>query len=163
MFIYSVRASTLKFCGTLVLGVLLVSALVIFLPPATEPGAVITGGEISYEGIEGYPEMVEFLHRFGWEAEQNPEDDRKVIIPENFGKTFAEYNRLQQSQGLDLQNYAGKEVRKVVFALKNYKGAQGKVLATLFVYRERIVGGDISSADPGGFVAPLEGEKRSEG
>ncbi len=166
MFILSVRASTLKFCGTLLLGVLLVSALVIFLPiadvagdPTLSENPAISGDSIRYDGIQDYSDMSEFLRQFGWETEERPEFDKTVTIPKNFSGSFAEYNKLQLSQGCDLQDFAGKSVQKVVFALTNYKGSREKVLATLFIYRGRVVGGDISSADPNGFVAPFEGVK----
>ena len=164
MFVFSVRSSTLKFCATLLFGVMLVSALVLLLPVGDEMngGAVEAVGDteasIRYDGISDYEDMADFLKQFGWEVKKVPESDDTVRIPSTFGQSFAEYNKMQLSQGFDFGKLGGKSVQKVTFEVLNYPQAQGKVLATLFVYREKIVGGDISSADPTGFVVPFSGE-----
>ena len=71
---------------------------------------------------------------------------------------FAGYNDLQKSQGLDLAPLSGKRVRKTVFTVTNYEGYEGEVTATLFVYKNRVVAGDLSSGDPNGFTCGFDGE-----
>ncbi|MBP3321192.1 MAG: DUF4830 domain-containing protein [Clostridia bacterium] len=157
MFFITVRASTVKFCATLLLGVLLVTGLVFALPDgeALDAGSM---GTVRYDGIEKYEDMVRFLKEFGWQTSKEPISDETVVLPQSMEGVFAAYNDLQKKQGLDLSAYAGKKVRKVVFSVTNYED-EGQVLATLFIYRGCVVGGDLSSGDPKGFVCGFDGEK----
>lgn len=156
MFIVSVRASTLKFCGTLLAGIILVTVLVAVLPSGSAGNAPVKE-VVRYDNIESYEDMSEFLMEYGWKASAQPEKDEEVVIPGQFVGVFAEYNRLQKTQGFDLESYAGKQVHRVEFRIENFDKKQEPTLAVLFVYRERIVGGHLCSADPFGFVCALDG------
>ena len=83
-----------------------------------------------------------------------------MTIPGEFDKVFATYNEMQKEQGLNLSKYKGKDVTRYTFAVTNYEGYEGKVLANVLVYRNRVIGGDICSADLSGFVHGFE--KQSE-
>jgi hypothetical protein len=81
-----------------------------------------------------------------------------VTIPTEFDKIFAAYNELQKSQGLNLAKYRGKDVTRYTFSVSNYKDFEGTVYANVLVYRNRVIGGDLCSADVTGFVAGFEGQ-----
>lgn len=149
MFIYSVRASTLKFAAVLTLGVILVTAMVIFLPSG-EPGEALRGdAAVNYDNIENAEDMARFLGQFGIVCEGKTLTDKEVMLPTNFDGVFAEYNALQKRQGMDLAPFAGKKLRQVTLVVKR-TGEDKKYLATLYIYRNCVVGGDISDADPKG-------------
>ena len=57
---------------------------------------------------------------------------------------FERYNALQKSQGYDLSEYAGKKVMRYVYKINNYPGATEPVYATLLVYKNQIIGGDVT-------------------
>jgi hypothetical protein len=78
-------------------------------------------------------------------------------MPSEFDKVFTGYNELQKRQGLDLSKYRNREVTRYTFTVTNYKNYDGTVLANVLVYRNRVIGGDICSADVTGFVAGFEG------
>ena len=80
------------------------------------------------------------------------------IHKEGYG-IFAEYNELQKAQSLDLSPYCGKRVRKVLLKVTNHPS--GDALAALFLYRDCVVGGSLSSGSPGGFVCGFEGKNES--
>ena len=65
---------------------------------------------------------------------------------------FAAYNELQRTQGLDLSDYGGKTVERYTYQITNYEGFEGTVYANLLISRNRVIGGDICSADADGFV-----------
>ena len=65
------------------------------------------------------------------------------------------YNEIQKDQGLDLSKYAKKKVTRYTYTLKDYNEYDGEVYVNLLVYRGRVIGCDVSSADPEGFVEPL--------
>ena len=156
MFIFSIRSSTLKFCSILLAGVLSVVALVFLLPDApTADAPEARSAAVTFDGIRTYGDMASFIAQFGWEVKKEPASDVSITVPENFSQTFAGYARMQKEQGLDLAELTGKTVRRVSFEVTNYPDAEETALATVFIYRERVVGADLSSADPRGFVLPL--------
>ena len=81
---------------------------------------------------------------------------REVTIPAEFDKVFAGYNELQKAQGLDLSKYKKKTVTRYTFTVTNYDGYDGTVYANVLVYRNRVIGGDICSADVSGFIHGFE-------
>jgi len=95
---------------------------------------------------------VAFLKELGWEVAASPKESGQVRIPEPGDPVFDRYNELQKSQGYDLTKYAGKKIMRYVYRINNYPGAQEPVYATLLVYKDRIIGGDITDTTPGGKV-----------
>ena len=151
MFVCSVRASTLKFASVLALGVLLVTVLVIVLP-SPQTGFPVSGEEtIVYDNVSQPADMARFLKQFGLRCEEKLLFDKEVTLPESFEGVFAEYNELQKRQGLDLSAYAGKRLRRAILRVWPENGREGEYyLATLYIYRGCVVGGDVSSPDPQG-------------
>ena len=87
---------------------------------------------------------VQFLPSFGWQVAASPVESSQVKIPRESSEIFDRYNRLQQSQGYDLTQYAGKTVMRFVYKIENYPGARSPVYATLLVHKNRVIGGDIT-------------------
>ena len=106
----------------------------------------------------GTRRRVRFLSQFGYEVAEDPLETAEITIPEKFDKVYAGYNEIQKAQGLDLSKYRRKTVMRYTYEVKNYDGYNGgRVLANVIVYRGRVIGGDICSADPQGFVHGFEG------
>ena len=95
---------------------------------------------------------VKFLTDLGWEVTASPTESTEVKIPREPDEVFDRYNELQQSQGYDLRKYAGKTVMRYVYQIENFPGAKEPVYATLLVYKDNIIGGDITDTTPGGKV-----------
>lgn len=95
---------------------------------------------------------VKFLTDLGWDVTASPAEATEVKIPRDKDEVFDRYNELQKSQGYDLSKYAGKKVMRYVYKINNYPDAQEPVYATLLVYRDQIIGGDITDTTPGGRV-----------
>ena len=111
-----------------------------------------SSAEIRYDKVGNADDVSKFLAQFGWQTDEKPEEMGTVTIPDTFDKGFAAYNELQKEQGLNLSKYRGKEVTRYTFRVSNYEGYDGKVLANVLVYRNRVIGGDICSADASGFI-----------
>lgn len=157
MFIYSMRAGTIRFFGILSIALVALVTLIAFVPEL-EPAAA-TGNEIveatesiSFEKIRDNEDRIAFLAQFGWQVEENPIESTTVTIPREFDKVFAAYNELQRTQGLDLSGYGGRTVERYTYKITNYEGFEGTVYANLLISRNRVIGGDICSADTNGFV-----------
>ena len=95
---------------------------------------------------------VQFLQDLGWEVAASPRETAQVTIPRETTQVFDRYNALQKSQGYDLSQYAGKNVMRYVYEVKNFPGATEPVYATLLVYKDKIIGGDVTDTSPTGKV-----------
>ncbi len=164
MFIYTCRAGTIRFFAVIVLAVAALAALVIFVPAYQPVSAGAEGGsgdetvKINYDRIKTNEDRIKFLSQFGYEVSEDPLETVEITLPEKFDKVYAGYNELQKAQGLDLSKYRRKTVMRYTYEVKNYDGySGGKVLANVIVYRGRVIGGDVCSADPQGFVHGFEG------
>lgn len=154
MFIYSMRAGTIRFFGVVCLSLATLIALIAFVPEL-QPVSAQADSEaqtISYDKIKTNEDRMAFLGQFGWEVDATPVESTTVTIPAEFDKVFASYNELQRRQGLDLSGYASRTVERYTYTVTNYDGFDGTVLANLLVYRGRVIGGDICSADTNGFI-----------
>ena len=154
MFIYSMRAGTVRFVGVVCIALVALVLLVAFVPQL-QPVAAITPEDvdvISYERIKTNEDRVAFLASFGWQVEAEPHEATTVKIPTTFDKVFAAYNELQKKQCLDLSKYAGKTVERYTYTVTNYAENEGTVYANLFIFKGRVIGGDVCSADVGGFI-----------
>ena len=102
--------------------------------------------------VSGNDARVKFLTDFGWEVTHSPEQSSQVRIPDSATEVFDRYNALQKTQGYDLSNFAGKNVMRYVYKINNYPGATDPVYATVLVYKNQIIGGDITDTSPSGRI-----------
>ena len=152
MFVYSVKANTLKLIGCILAAAIILTALVIFIPN-DEAIAVSAGdGKVVYTNAKDNDGRINFLSQFGYSVKPTPIDEVTVTLPSEFDTVFAGYNELQKLQGLDLSRYKRKEVVRYTYEVTNYEGYEGKVLANLLIYRGRVIGGDICTESAEGFI-----------
>lgn len=103
--------------------------------------------------VSGNDARVEFLKSFGWDVAASPTESGQVKIPQASSQVYDRYNELQKSQGYDLSQYAGKTVMRYVYKVTNYPGATEPVYATVLVYKNQIIGGDVTNTAPNGTVS----------
>ncbi len=177
MFIYSLKASSIKFFGIICVALAALITLIAFVPayagsddapadnkvavdaPEAESGKPVT---YRYDKVKTADDAARFLTQFGWVVDAGSVETAEVTIPAEFDKIFAGYNELQKSQGLDLSKYKKKAITRYTFTVTNYQDADGKpydgtVWANVLTYRGRVIGGDICSADVSGFIHGFEG------
>ena len=160
MFVYSLRASTLKFFAVVCVALTALITMITFIPgyDTGELGYITTGQEkkINYDKIKTNEDRVNFLSQFGWQVKSEPVDTAEITIPAEFDKIFTGYNEIQKRQGLDLSRYKNKTVMRYTYEVTNYSGADGKVYANVIVYRNKVIGGDVCSANVNGFIHGFE-------
>lgn len=132
-------------------------AIIIFLNFKGETWVVVSGLEYSVQAEENQ-QRVAFFEQFGWEVAEQPLSVEEVMIPQIFSAVYERYNALQKSQGMDLAKYAGRTVKKVVYEIQNYQRQDTAVYGTLLIYDNKVIGGDISSAELNGFMCGFMGE-----
>lgn len=98
---------------------------------------------------------IAYLQALGWEADPATETTQEIVIPRVFNGVFGDYNALQKQQGFDLSTYAGETCTVYTYRVTNYEGSTDTVLAQLFVYRNRVIGGDIHATAMDGFMHGL--------
>ena len=99
---------------------------------------------------------VAFLKSFGWEVTTSPVESGQVRIPTESTEIFDRYNQLQQAQGYDLSQHAGKKVMRYVYKVTNYPGATDPVYATVLVHKNQIIGGDVTNTAAGGRIQSFQ-------
>ena len=136
------------------------SAIYVILAALFLIGVVLSAGSDA-TGIEGEiiisaNDVPSFLSSMGLECDLSSMTEQKVSLPKQFDDTFIAYNSIQLQQNCDLSRYAGKEVTVYTVSILNYPDTAETVLATLIVYKNRVIGGDIHAAAMDGFIVPLK-------
>ncbi len=106
--------------------------------------------------VSGNDGRVAFLRDMGWEVSTSPVESGQVRIPKEQSPVYQRYNDLQKSQGYDLTQYAGKTVMRYVYKVNNFPNATEPVYATLLVYKDQIIGGDVTDTSAKGIVQGLK-------
>lgn len=133
----------------ILLGLAAVAALILAL-------ILLLGGgetaETSAPALSSNDGRVKFLTDFGWEVTTSPRESSQVKIPSESSEVFDRYNALQKSQGYDLSQYAGKNVLRYVYQINNYPGATEPVYATVLIYKNKVIGGDVTNTAARGHI-----------
>ena len=103
-------------------------------------------------GVANNDARVAFLKEFGWDVTTSPVESGQVRIPSDSNEVFDRYNELQKSQGYDLSKFAGKTVMRYVYKINNYPGAKEPVYATLLIYKNQVIGGDVTDTSAKGTI-----------
>lgn len=155
MFVYTLKANTLKFFSIIGIALIALISLIVFVPryDIATTGAIQKETEhIRYDKIKNNADRIAFLAQFGWECSESATEEVTMTIPKEFDKIMKTYNEVQKQQGLDLEKYKGKDVTRYTYEITNYPGAEGRVIANLIICKNRVIGGDICSADVNGFI-----------
>ena len=129
----------------LVLAAVLLALILIF-------GGKSEGTAATTAAVTANDDRVKFLEGFGWQVTPTPKETTQVRVPEETGEMFRRYNALQKGQGYDLSKFAGKKVMRYVYEINNYPGAQEPVYATVLVYKNKIIGGDVTDTSAQGKI-----------
>ena len=100
MFIYSVRASSLKFAMIVLVGVSVFLALFLLIPPVSNEDSAVSA--VSYENVRTNEDRRAFLSSLGYEVSESEVDSVKIRIPSEFDKIYASYNEMQKAHHLSL-------------------------------------------------------------
>jgi hypothetical protein len=154
MFIYTARASTVRYFAVIALCLILLFAITFigsyqnsYLPASAE--------QIRFSGIKTNDDRLAFIERFGIKVKENPTESVEFSVPRDFDRIILGYNEIQKAQGLDISRYKNKRVTRYTYEAVDYEGYDGTVCVNLIIYRNTVVACDISSNEKDGFVKPL--------
>ena len=107
------------------------------------------------KGISSNEDRISYLSAYGWDVSPEPVAVQELLIPSEMDESYQEYLTLQTQQGFDLEQYAGKRVKRYTYEVYNYPSGEAGVQANLLQYRRTIVGGEILSPRLDGFLHGL--------
>ncbi len=157
MVIVSAKVSKRKILAGVLAAVCVIALLVVLCTKADTPKE--PSKESTVQTLDGKTneDRISYLNSFGWQVQETPSQTQEVRIPEEFDEVFSRYNDMQKAQGFDLSKYAGKAVKRYVYAIENYPGGEA-YSATVLVYKNKIIGGDVTGTAQGsqmhGFALP---------
>lgn len=136
--------------------VLLVAAVAAAVVLTGQRPVVLPAWSIFNKGIPGGEESqrIGFLQKYGWEAELPAISEEEVIIPAEWDDVYTGYASLQQAQGFNLEKLRGKTVTEYTYHITNYP-EKDEVAAHILVYKDKIVGADVSAMEQGGFCTAV--------
>ena len=164
MFVFSFKASTLKYIGVMSLCTVAIILTVSLVPSDSlsvgsdnriiEVSAERKAGD--FKNIDTNEDRIAFLKSYGWETDGMLISEADVVIPHEFDSLYEEYNQLQKNEGLNLEKYKGKKVKMYIYKVNN---AEEDAYASILVYKNRVIGGDITAAMSGGSMYSFSGKE----
>jgi len=155
MFIYTLKASRLKFFALLLSSMAIILTVAAVVPGVDnfESVAVVA---YDYNNVKTNEDRVDFLESFGYTVDPSPIESVNVSIPNDFDSIYTKYNDIQRAQGLNLKRYAGKEVMRYTYQITNYGDNEEGVLANVLVYNDSVIGGDVCRTGEEAFIHGFE-------
>ena len=156
MFIYSMRASSVKFFSVIALTLAVLVGLLVF--GRGDGGTVYaSSADVDFSGIKTEEDRVRFISQFDIKVKGEPVETEEFRVPDNFDRVIAGYNEIQKKQGLNIEKYKNKKVTRYTYEIEGYEhdGKKVDAVVNLVIYKGTVVACDISSASPDGFVLPL--------
>lgn len=152
MFIYTFKASSIKFFAVLLLSVF---ALVVFVSVTSDyANQSNTVTAFSDAKLSTNEDRVNFLKANGIIVEGSPCEIIETVVPEKFDSVYQEYNNIQMSQGFDLEKYKGKEVTRYSYIIMD-DTKESKTIASIILHKNRIIACDICNTEGEGYVSAL--------
>ena len=94
---------------------------------------------------------VEYLAAQGWTVDPKTETAQDITLPRELDGLLSDYNNLQRRQGFDLRPYCGLGCTVYSYVVTNYETDE-PVLCTIYLYKNRVIAGDVHSAALDGFM-----------
>ena len=152
MFITSIRLTRQRLVAAVVIAGVVLIALIVWIAGRGGAESRQTMALPSVKNIKTAEDRVGFLTACGWQISDDGAQSQEVLIPDSFDEVFDSYNDLQKTQGFDLSAYKNKRVMRYTYRVTNYPDGDPDVQATLLVYNNRIIGGDVCSTRLNGFM-----------
>ena len=163
MFIYTLKFDKKKAAFAVIMAALVVIGVILLVGAHDRKDA--DGGTAqkqmqsstrSVVNVKNEKNRVAYLAQYGWEVESPAVSEDTVVIPRTFSQVFETYNELQKSQGFDLSEYCGMEVKMYTYRVTNGDYADDEVLAELYVCNGCVIGGDVHSTAMDGFMCGIK-------
>ena len=150
MFIVTTKFSKKKALIIVLVFALLLTAIILFAGRRDR-----LDSESQHIPIENPNDVVMFLESLGWQVDPNALEVQEVVIPREFNEVFENYNQLQKEHGFNLEDFQGMVAMRYTYQVLNYPDQAQGVVADVLVAQGRVIGGNIQSFTPDGFLYGL--------
>ncbi len=134
-----------------------IAAILILLTAVVVYDAVAANTAVKKDAIESDAKnRISYMGNYGWEVSAESEQKKSVTVPSEFNNVYAEYNALQKKQGFDLEPFKGKTVEQYTYEVTNYPNEPEGVFLHILVYSGKVIGGDVCSLKPDGFMVGIK-------
>ena len=126
----------------------------------TGQGTVSPADSVVNYSASTHGERMDFIAQTGYTVDEEPVSVTEILIPDEFDSVYTQYNEIQKDSGFDLSSYKGCKVKKWTYTVNNYPEYEDSdaIRLTVLVYKGKVIGGDICSAELDGFMHGLFGE-----
>jgi hypothetical protein len=152
MFITSIKVTKQKLIAAVAIAGLVLVGLIVLIAVSGGDRGQAASALPSVKNIKTEKNRVDFLPSCGWQVSLENAQCQEVLIPGTFDEVFLRYNEMQKAEGFDLMQLRNKRVMRYTYTVTNYPNGEDGVQATLLIYKDKIVGGDICSTRMGGFM-----------
>ena len=156
MFVYTLKATTLKYIGVMAFCMVAIVATVLLVPDTYHTYEVETmASTADFKNIKSEEDRINLLKSLGFEIDRESLKVDEIIIPEEFDSVYEEYNQIQKEAGFNLEKYKGKKAKRYTYVITNYEN-NIPALVNIIIYKNRVIGADVSSPDMNGFIHGLK-------
>ena len=148
------KRSLLKITCIILLLMTLTAIILAFFP---RKNYACHDGEVYSVRAETQNDISKFARFFGLSPDFSSEKSYTVTIPAKFDTLFSRYEMIQNTVGLSLSPYAGKECTLHTWKLMNNNSSDASFLR-LIIYDKKIIGGDICPVQFGSKIKNFAGE-----
>jgi len=145
----------LKLCGLLAVLALCAATLLPSFSFLIDTWPASVSSLSSPKGVRTNEDRIAYLKAYGWEVSPDPIATQELLIPAEMDDSYGEYLTLQRQQGFDLEQYAGKRVKRYTYEVYNYPSGERGIQANLLICRNTVVGGEVLSPRLDGFLHGL--------
>lgn len=159
MFVISIKPTFKKIFTTILSMFIVVFAIAILVDGGNTMAAGKRLNDVN--SVSTNKERVTYIKKFGWIINEEACEIVDVKIPAEFNDVYEKYNKLQKSQGFNLEKYKGNLVKRYTYEVLNYKNETEFIRANLLIYNNTVIASDICSLKLDGFMHELN-KKQSE-
>lgn len=153
MFIVSIKGIKTRRAKILILAsVLVIASVVAFLLARYVYAGLGNKNDVLDLKKMGTVENILAQLGFTYESQEN---SREITLPPKDDREFGEYLDFQRQQGMDMGRFLGKKVEERYLRLKNKDRKNKRLYAVLYIYKERVIGGHITTLEKDAPLMPL--------
>lgn len=148
MIIYAAKLHKKRILFGVIALLLLCGFLAVYAGTHSLWGSQSVSATVSDQKVKSNEDRIAYLENLGLSVTPTAVAVEDLRIPKEFDG-LDDYMALQDSQGFNLEDYAGKKVKRYTYGIENYPTGEENIMASILVYKKTVIGGEIFSANSG--------------
>lgn len=117
---------------------------------------IVFGDDVKQATCIDENQVATYVKSFGLEVDLSSLKIDNITVPIEFNEVYNNYNKIQQQQGFNLQNFKGKQLVRYTFPVTNHPKQTDDVYAEVLTYKGEVVAADVYSTNIDGFINALK-------